>query len=239
MPRHEHFNNHQVKTMKNKAITSVLIFLALSYPLFTQAETRYVTDQFEITLRSGPSGKNTIQRMVRSGTALEVLERDKETGYSRVRTTGGTEGWVLTRYLIREPAARAQLEKLTKQLTQTTAKGSSIRSQLDSIKNEHQTARQRIQELENQNKRLQDELEQIKRTAADVLTINMQNKTLTEQLDTAQAQVAELEAENGVLNSAKDKEWFITGAGVLFGGLLLGLIIPKIQWQRRNRYGGF
>ncbi len=225
--------------MKKKVIASLLFFLASGSPLLTQAETRYVTDQFEITLRSGPSGGHTIQRMIRSGTPLEVLERNKETGYSMVRTTGGTEGWVLTRYLIREPAARAQLEKLTKQLTQTTAKGSSIRSQLDSIKNEHNTARKQIQDLENENKRLQDELEQIKRTAADVLTINMQNKTLNEQLSTARDQVSELEKENGVLSSSKDKEWFIIGAAVLFGGLLLGLIIPKIQWQRRSRYGGF
>ena len=50
-----------------------------------------VSDQFEIMLRSGPSTSNAIQLQLDSGTRLEVLERDRETGYSRVRTQGGTE----------------------------------------------------------------------------------------------------------------------------------------------------
>jgi uncharacterized protein YgiM (DUF1202 family) len=58
------------------------------------AESAWVSDEFEITLRSGPSTSNAIELMLKSGTELEVLERDAETGYSRVRTGGGTEGWV-------------------------------------------------------------------------------------------------------------------------------------------------
>lgn len=224
--------------MKEKILASFLIFLISSTPLLTQAEARYVTDQFEITLRSGPSNGHTIRRMIRSGTQLEALEHNSD-GYSRVRTTGGTEGWVLTRYLIKEPSARTQLEKLTSQLTQTATKGGSMRAQLDSIKNEYDNTRKHIQALEGQNKHLQDELEQIKRTAENVLAINMQNKTLNEQLSVVKAQVLKLGAENGALSSSKDKDWFIAGALVLLGGLLLGLIIPKIQWQRRSRYGGF
>jgi SH3 domain protein len=72
------------------------------------AESAWVSDRFEITLRSGPSTSNAIQLMIGSGAELEVLESDAESGYSRVRTGGGTEGWVLTRYLMSEPAARDQ-----------------------------------------------------------------------------------------------------------------------------------
>jgi SH3 domain protein len=97
------------------------------------AETAWVTDQFEITLRSGPSTSNAIQLMVGSGTALEVLERDADTGYTHVRTQGGTEGWVLTRYLMNEASAREQLQRLTGQLTNATSRGSSLNSQLAAI----------------------------------------------------------------------------------------------------------
>ena len=41
----------------------VIFFL----PVLVQAETRYVTDKFEITLRTGPSGSHSIQRMIISG----------------------------------------------------------------------------------------------------------------------------------------------------------------------------
>ena len=73
------------------------------------AESVWVSDQFEIMLRTGPSTSNAIQRMLGSGTELESLETDAESGYSRVTTSGGTEGWVLTRYLMGEPPAREQL----------------------------------------------------------------------------------------------------------------------------------
>ncbi len=206
---------------------------------FVYAETRYVTDQFEITLRTGPSSSHAISRMVKSGAALQVLETDDENGYSRVQTTGDVEGWVLSRYLMREPAARTQLEKLTKQLTNTNAQGSSLRSQFNTIKTEYDNANKRITTLEREKKQLQDQLAEIKRTAADVLTIDMQNKELHQQLSVTQKKFNELQQENSELGSSKDREWFMTGALVLFGGLLLGLIIPKISFQKRSRYGSF
>ena len=83
------------------ALTSLLLLPAMAH-----AEPAWISDQFEITLRSGPSTSNAIQLMLRSGTQVEVLERDADSGYSRVRTGGGTEGWVLTRYLMREQSRR-------------------------------------------------------------------------------------------------------------------------------------
>ncbi|MEO0974872.1 MAG: TIGR04211 family SH3 domain-containing protein, partial [Pseudomonadota bacterium] len=75
------------------------LLLALSVPAL--ADTAWVTDRFEITLRSGPSTRNEIRRMLPSGAALEVLEQDADSGYTRVQTASGSEqGWVLTRYLM-------------------------------------------------------------------------------------------------------------------------------------------
>ncbi len=227
--------------MKKSNVVAQQVFL--SFCLFLSsiayADTRYVTDQFEITLRSGPSSSHSIQRMLKSGAAVEILEIDEEIGYARVQTPSGTEGWVLTRYLMREPAARAQLERLTQQLTNTDAKGSSLRTQFNTIKNEYDDANKRIKALEEENRQLQDQLTEIKRTAADVLAIDMQNKELSQRLTVTAQKFNQLQQENDALGSNKDREWFVTGALVLFGGLLLGLIIPKISFRKRNRYGGF
>jgi len=221
----------------------IVLYICLAGSLFSAsfvyAETRYVTDQFEITLRTGPSSSHAIQRMVKSGAALQVLETDAENGYSRVQSSSDVEGWVLSRYLMNEPAARTQLERLTKQLTNTNAKGSSLRTQFNTIKSEYDNANKRITTLEGEKKQLQDQLAEIKRTAADVLTIDMQNKELSQQLSVTQKKFNELQQENNELGSSKDRDWFVTGALVLFGGLLLGLIIPKISFQKRSRYGGF
>ena len=227
--------------MKKSNLVIFLIFLVCSLLISTQvsAEKRYVTDQFEITLRSGPSGNHAIQRMVKSGSSLEVLEQDKDSGYSKVQTIGGIEGWVLTRYLMREPAARAQLENLVKQVTGNAPQNSSIRSQMGLIKTEYDNANSRINDLEQEKEQLEKQLNEIKSAAANVLAIDAENQQLHQKFAEAKSQLNALQEQYSRLSDSHEKDWFITGALVLLGGLLLGLIIPKISWQRRSRYGSF
>jgi SH3 domain protein len=202
-------------------------------------ETVWVSDQFEIMLRTGPSTSNAIERMLSSGTELEFIEEDAETGYSRVMTRGGTEGWVLSRYLMSEPAAREQLVTLTQQLTDASAEGASMGSQLEGIRNDHEAAKVRIAELERDKADMQAEIDKIRRTAANVLAIDKQNMNLQQQLTDAEITVSILEQENDQLSSRTTRNWFVTGALVLFGGVLLGLLLPRLSWSRRSRYDRF
>jgi SH3 domain protein len=219
--------------------TRIVLLAALLLPVAAFAESAWVTDQFEITLRSGPSTSNAIQLMLSSGSRLEVLERDPDSGYSRVRTLGGTEGWVLTRYLMNEASAREQLERLTSQLTNANSRGSSLDSQLNAIRSEHDEANRNIQALERDKAALETELAEIKRTAADVLSINEQNKALMDELTAAQIRADTLEQENRALASQTKRYWFMAGALVLLVGVVLGIWLPRIRWQRRSRYDRF
>lgn len=227
--------------MNVRTYLQLFCLLGLGVPAIVAAQNQsaWVSDQFEIMLRSGPSTSNAIELMLGSGSRLEVLERDRESGYSRVRTAGGTEGWVLTRYLMGEPAAREQLEQLTEELTNATTEGSSMNSQLGAVKGEYDKAQSRIAALERDKSQLQAEVDEIKRTAANVLSIDSQNKVLRQQLTDAEIKVDILEQENADLSSKRTRNWFITGALVLFGGILLGLILPRLRYQRRSRYDSF
>jgi SH3 domain protein len=219
--------------------TRIVLIAALLLPVPVFAEPAWVTDQFEITLRSGPSTSNAIQLMVGSGTRLEVLERDADSGYSRVRTQGGTEGWVLTRYLMSEASAREQLERLTSQLTNANSRGSSLDTQLSAIRSEYDAANRKIQTLEREKAAVEKELAEIKRTAANVLSINEQNRSLMDQLTAAQIRADTLEQENRSLASQTKRYWFMAGALVLLVGIILGIWLPRIRWQRRSRYDRF
>jgi SH3 domain protein len=203
------------------------------------ADPAWVSDRFEVMLRSGPSTANAIERMLPSGTALEVLEDDAATGYARVRTSAGTEGWVLSRYLMPEPSAREQLATLTSQLTNATARGSSMSSQMNAIKAEADAATRQIATLEREKRELEQELETIKRTAANVLSINNQNKELRDQLTNTEIRADTLEQHNRELASQTRRYWFMSGALVLIVGIILGLWLPRIRWQRRSRYDRF
>jgi len=220
-----------------RAFASLIFALVWASSAFGQSA--WVTDEFEITLRTGPSTSNAIRLSLSSGARLEVLETLPEEGYTRVRTEGGTEGWVITRYLMDEPSAREQLAELTQQLTDASDEGSSLANQLNGIRAEYREAEQTIGRLEREKAELEAELAEIKRTAADVLAIDSQNKQLQEQLTNAEISVDRLNEEVQTLTGQSARTWFITGALVLVGGIVLGLLLPRLRWQRRSRYDTF
>ena len=214
-----------------------LVCLVMSSTAY--AEDAWVSDQFEVMLRSGPSTSNAIERMLPSGTALEVLETDAASGYSRVRTAGGTEGWVLSRYLMNEPSAREQLVRLSSQLNNAAQTGSSLTSQLDALKGQYAAASNQIAALERDKAALEQELADIRRTAGNVLSIDSQNKELREQLATRDIEVATLEQQNRELSNESTRQWFLAGALVLFVGMILGLWLPRLRTRRSSRYDRF
>lgn len=215
-------------------ILAVVAALVLAPAL--RAEPVWVTDQFEITLRTGPGNSYAITRMLPSGTQLELLEREAAEGYSRVATAGGTEGWVLTRYLMGEPSAREQLERLTRQLTSAQSEGSSLGAQLAAITGEYESAQAQIASLQREKQNLEAELARIKQTAANVLAIDAQNKDLQQKLTDAEIRASTLEQENRDLRAQTTRNWFLAGGLVMLVGIVLGLWLPRMRVQRRSRY---
>jgi len=213
----------------------LLILAGMLFSLETLAQSAWVSDEFEVTLRTGPSTSNAIELMVSSGTQLEILEADPEAGYTRVRTGGGTEGWVLDRYLMDEPSAREQLVTLSQQLTSANEEGSSMGSQLGAIRDEYDSANRTIRQLESDNAELQNQVEEISSKASNTLAIDRQNQELQQKLTDAEIQVNVLEQEKERLASQSNRNWFMTGSAVLVVGVLLGLILPRMKFQRKSR----
>jgi len=216
-----------------------LLSCGLLMSVHVLAEVVWVSDQFEIMLRTGPNTSNAIKLMLSSGRQLEVLERDAKLGFTKIRTAGGTEGWVLSRYLVSEPSAREQLEILKNQLASANADATSIGLQLNVIKGKYDDTRQQIRALENDNTRLESELTEIKRTAANVLSIDSWNKELQQKLTDTEIKVSIIEQENLKFSNQKFQYWFLSGAMVLLVGIFLGLWLRKSRWQRQSSYDSF
>lgn len=217
----------------------IVFLLILGYPVFGFAETSWVSDQFEITMRSGPSTENAIILMLTSGTALEVLESDAGNGYAKVRTASGREGWVLSRYLMSQQPARERIVGLTEELNRARARADSLSGQFETVKQQQGADSAQIRSLQQDNAALASELEELKRISADVLAINTDNQGLRQRLSDAEIKMNMLEEENHVLRSRQNRDWFIAGAAVLVAGMIVGLIIPRIRLRRRSRYDRF
>ena len=112
-------------------------------------------------------------------------------------------------------------------------------SQLGAIREEYDSATRTIEQLESNNASLQAQIEDISSKAANTLAIDRQNQDLQQKLTDAEIQVSVLEQEKDRLVSQSNRNWFITGSLVLLGGVLLGLVLPRMKFQRRSRYDRF
>jgi uncharacterized protein YgiM (DUF1202 family) len=86
----------QFTTMKLKLLSLSLLLLGaiMTSGNVLAATQKYITDEFEVTMRSGTSTANEILRMLKSGEAVTVLEEDLDSKYSLVEIEDGRKGYV-------------------------------------------------------------------------------------------------------------------------------------------------
>jgi SH3 domain protein len=200
-----------------------------------QGQTRYVSDNLTVELRRGPSLEYLIVRNLRSGEAVQILEQDEDAGYSRVRVADeGTEGWILTRFLMSEPAARDRLATAERNLAAARDQVTQLEGRIEELESQLASAQTQLQETQTTHGEVSSELAAIRTAAANVIEIRDQNESLRQRLVERDAAVERLTIENRALANRTNQNWFIIGAGVLFGGIVIGLIAPSLRRKRRS-----
>jgi len=192
-----------------------------------QAETRYIVDQAKLPMRAGQSTSHTIVRMLPSGMSVEVLEQSA-TGYTHIRTNDGRDGWILSRYLMKHPAARDLLVRAESEL-----------SKFNTLKRAKQSLEQQQSKLKSENKDLQSALTRIRKTAANAVVIAKENKALSEKAAAAERALNHLRRETSDIRSGAQQRWFMLGAGAILFGIILGLILPRLKFRRKDRWGRY
>jgi SH3 domain protein len=216
--------------------TVFVLALVLGLANSASAETRYVSDRLEIQMRTGKGTQFRILRMLPSGTALEVLEVDQENGYTRVRTPGGVEGWVLSRFLMKGRAARDQLADAEKRLARLELENRKLSASLEELQKAKGNTTSERDQLVKENRRLSQELDEIRRTASSALAIDAENKELKSRIVAYERRAQSLQQENEGLKDRTARDWFMVGAGVVVLGMIIGLIIPRIRWRKKSSW---
>jgi len=200
-------------------------------------ETRYVTDKLSIELRRGPSNEYLILRGLEAGLAVDVLEQTPD-GYSRVRVADGqaSEGWVLSRFLSTEKSARDRLAAAERTASDARARTTDLERQVAALSAELGATKTDLDRTRETHEHVSRELSNIKTAAANVVDIQEQNESLRQKLVERDRQVEELAVENGALGGRSRQSWFVVGAGVLFGGVVIGLIAPSLRRKRRSEW---
>jgi len=225
-----------------KHTCSALLFvcLLLSSFLSLAKNVQYVSDELTIPMRTGTTFNHKILKFLKSGTALDILETTEDGKYARVALLEDETktGWVETALLISEPSAREQLATLKKRYQGLKDKRAALKQSLAESRQQI-TDLQAVQaQLENRVRDLQATLARLRSSAAEPIRIADENQQLRQQLSAEKNRNEELLKENTFLGDQNIKQWFVIGAVVSIGSLLLGLLITRINWRKKDSWAG-
>lgn len=190
-----------------------------------RAETAWVVDELIINFRTLPSSNGRIAKLLPSGTPLEIVERQPDGEYVKVRTRGGDEGWVLAQYLQDQPIAAVRLEAANREVEQLTRTVTDLRQRLENVQSERSEAEQSSSSLASEVSRLEQELAEIRRVSSGAMETAAENQRLSELNARLRGELDELVEERDQLAANTQERWLLIGGGLVLGGLILGMII--------------
>jgi len=208
--------------------------LLLTAALGHAAQTVYVTDRLEILLRSGQGTEFKIIAGIVTGTPLTLIKENKISGWTQVRTLDGQKGWVLARFLTDKPVASVRLKAVTEELNQLKEKNTLLSNKLATLKSNLDETATLKDTLSDERTKLSQNLAKIQHASENSLQILNERDQLQERVVNLERDLKKLKRDKQTLEDSSSQDWFMIGAAVLFSGIALGLILPKISWRRKT-----
>ena len=211
-----------------------LVVLSLGVVAHAQTETRYVTDRTQVELRRGPSTEYRILRYLEAGDRVEVLDKNEQQGFSHVRIDQDTEGWMPTASLIAEPIARERLAVAERNLTTARERVTALEGHTRELERDLAATRAELEQTKANHGTVSRELADIRTASANVVKLRDDNASLQQRLVQRDVEVEQLTADNARLAARSSQNWFVVGAAVLLGGIVIGLVAPTLRRRRRS-----
>lgn len=199
-----------------------------------QAETVYVTDNLNLSLRSEPNNQSKVLKLLPTGTPLTVITENRKTGFTQVRLDNGTEGYIPTRNTIKEPPSRFQLETANKNLVSLQAENATLKADLAKLKDSITPGTSFEKSLAAERDQLSRELNELKKSASNTMQLKNERDELQERVVNVERDLQQFKLENQALKDSSKQDWFLYGGILSLAGVLLGFILPKIGWRRKG-----
>lgn len=229
----EYFYCGQGRMVNYHMRCSLLLFLTFLFFLLPfSAQAAYVTDNFNITLRAEPLKEANVISLLKNGARLEVMEENED--WVHVKTEDGKEGWIVKRYLSQELPQAIRIERLKKDLDETSIKLKVTAEKSAQIEKENKNLKQDLDIAQRKLNKVESDYNQLQADAGNVVEIKKNYDESKTNLSMAMARNERLQAENNELRSTTELRWFLTGAGVVTGALLFGFILGRINRGKRH-----
>ncbi len=221
--------------MKKRSIIMVIVigFCLIALP---GGATVYVSDKLEVPLRTGPSPKDRIINMFRSG--QEVVVMSEENGWSYVRSIGESDdkkGWILSRYLMNREPWETRIKAITIENARLRETLYPMEGDLRELKTQNTDLTRALTEKTEALEALRAQHESLRNEAAGFLDLKRDYGKIQSDLTNRETKLAEIIEENGLLRSSHRNRWFLTGALVLLVGLLIGLTIGRREKKHASK----
>ena len=212
--------------MKNLCIIGMCLVL-FSTPVL--AENKYVSDAVKVTMRTGPGNDRKIISLLRVGTKVEVVQPGDE--WTLVRLANEKEGWVINRFLtdkipsdIELKILKSKYQALKDSASQIQEKNSLLKAENEKLTTEFTVSRKKLQKTTN-------DYEDLKTESKEFLKLQSKFKAASSKLAEQTKKAEKFEDELTKLLWNQNIKWFLSGAGVLILGFIIGFSAKR---QRRR-----
>jgi len=202
------------------------------------ARTMYATDTFEIVVRSAKQiTARNIVKVLSSSVPIEV--RDMDDTWAAVRLEDGRTGYVETKYLIDREPYKITAERLQLEVGQQRERLATLTQQLTTLRDEYQHLQKASGLSEVQLQDIGQKYEQLRQESTTTQYLETKEKYADLQRTHAEAQqqLVALNAAYTALKSSTKLTWFLSGAGDILTGWVLGLTSARWRGRRRRQVG--
>jgi len=192
----------------------------LGFALTVWADTMYVGGSIKIMVRTAPATNRKIISMLNTGQQVDVLQ--EEGNWARVRLPDGKEGWALSQYLTASPPARLKLERLEAEHQVLKAKSAPLIKENQTLKTDLEQLESELADSQQSFESLESAHEALKQDASEYLSLKAKFDQLNRQMEEQKQFIETCEGELVSLERNRNIRWFLSGAGVLVVGFIIG-----------------
>ncbi len=212
----------------------VVLAVSILIPATGIAETVYVSENFEITMRTGPGADRKIISLLESGQALEMVEKGAE--WSMVSTPAGKEGWVLNRYLTADQPCAMVLSRMRQEFDVLQATYKDLKNRFDQLSARKKNTDADLSQSLKEREELTNAFETLRQEASEYLNLKKRHEKVTTDLAEERKRSAALDEENMQMKRNRIIQWVWTGGGIMLAGFFIGLFSSGRRKPRSSLY---
>lgn len=203
----------------------LILFSLLLTATLVAAETKFVSDDLTITLRTGPGKDRKIISLIPIGRAVEIVSPGDE--WTEVRLSNGKQGWSLTRYLTSKEPASMTLARLQQQFTKLSNDYESLKKRSSQLSTEGKGLAGELAQTQQALNKLTNEHDTLKNESKGFLELKAKYTKALKDSQKSRSEANKLQEQYKELYSNELNKGLLIGGGMIVLGFIAGFILKR------------